>query len=209
MKLYLVRHGESEGNIAKRHQGETEKLTPLGEKQAKVVAQRFSHTKVNRIIASPMKRARQTAEAIAKVTGSDITFDDQFKEIKNPSEVIDKPHSDKKAKEIYKTRLKNSHDPDFHYSDEENHFDFLRRISTGLASLEFYHEDDCVVLVCHGHVIRALFGLIIFGPEFSVREFELLIDRISTNNTGVTVCEFDPTTRWTMVTYNDHAHLLE
>lgn len=73
--LTLLRHGESEGNASDIIQGQSDyPLTPKGIQQARGLATRWQvlQSKLDRplfdsIIASPLNRARQTAEIIAAV----------------------------------------------------------------------------------------------------------------------------------------------
>lgn len=209
MTLYLVRHGESEGNVAKRFQTHEERLTSLGERQAKMVARRFTTIKVDFIIASTMRRAQQTAQEIANVVQKEIHSEPLFVEIKQPTVVVGKYHSDQNANSIIKAADEHRDDPSFHHSDEENYFDFLKRIESALHTLEQYNDEEQVVVVAHGHVVRAIIGTILFGTEFSARNFDQLIDNLITSNTGISVAKFSVERGWQLLTYNDHAHLLE
>ncbi|MEP7167482.1 MAG: histidine phosphatase family protein [Candidatus Woesebacteria bacterium] len=209
MKLYLVRHGESEGNVGRFHQTATEKLTQKGQSQAKVVAQRFRGIKVDTIIASTMTRAQQTAKEIAGAINKEIISEPLFAEVKHPSVVHGKPHSDNESNKIIRHIREHKADPTFHYSDEENYFDFLKRVEKGLATLEKYGEHEQIVVVAHGHVIRAITGIILFGTEFSARNFDQLVDHLHTDNTGVSIAEFTLDRGWVLITYNDHSHLLD
>ncbi len=84
MQLWLVRHGESAGNVALRRamsQGARHietggrdmdvPLSPLGERQAQAVGAWFKdHAETpNAILASPYVRARRTAELLVKAAG--------------------------------------------------------------------------------------------------------------------------------------------
>lgn len=209
MIVYLVRHGESEGNVAKRFQTHGEKLTERGLRQAQTVAQRFSHIRVDALIASTMTRAQQTAGEISKVTGKPITSEPLFVEIQQPSVIVGKSHSDQNSLSVLQKASENREDPSFHYSDEENYFDFLRRVERGLSSLEEYGDSDQIVVIAHGHVIRAAIGVILLGTEFSARNFDQLIARLHTDNTGISMAEYTRGKGWRLLTYNDHAHLLE
>lgn len=209
MKVFIVRHGESEGNVSRRHQTETEVLTSLGEEQAGKVASRFQHIKIDRIISSPMTRAKQTAQAIASVTNAPILLDEHFKEIKHPQVIEGLHHLDPKAMAVKNILEQHSEDPNFHHSDEENYFDFISRVSKGLRSLEQWESEQHIVVTTHGHVLRVLFGLIIFGFEFGPHEFDRMIHQITTSNTGITLAEFTLERGWQLIAYNDHAHLLE
>lgn len=64
MILYLVRHGQSEGNVKQYFHGQTDyPLTELGQKQAREVAEKLRDTPFTRCCASPLQRAYHTALA--------------------------------------------------------------------------------------------------------------------------------------------------
>jgi broad specificity phosphatase PhoE len=65
MKLYLVRHGQSTGNIGGTLMGQSDHpLTPLGEAQARAVAARLAPVGPMPVFSSDLPRARTTAEYI-------------------------------------------------------------------------------------------------------------------------------------------------
>src|SRR5258706_2239230 len=65
--LYLARHGETSWNQARRWQGWTDvPLNETGESQASVLAAKVTGLGVDRIVASDLTRARQTAEIVAR-----------------------------------------------------------------------------------------------------------------------------------------------
>ena len=64
MILYLVRHGQSEGNVNKYFHGQTDyPLTERGREQAREVAEKLKNTKFTRCCASDLQRAWNTALA--------------------------------------------------------------------------------------------------------------------------------------------------
>jgi len=70
-RLLLVRHGESEGNRDRRFSHDTEiALTELGERQARSIGATIARDfRPTRIVASPYRRARDTAAFIAGALG--------------------------------------------------------------------------------------------------------------------------------------------
>lgn len=67
MRLILVRHGETEWNQQHRVQGLGNLgLNKRGRRQAQALAQALKDQKLEAIYASPLKRAGETAEAIAR-----------------------------------------------------------------------------------------------------------------------------------------------
>lgn len=74
--IYVVRHGETEFNVARRHQGHVDSpLTQLGLKQAQGVGRALGELVDPRdtiIFSSPLGRALMTAEIAANVIGGNI-----------------------------------------------------------------------------------------------------------------------------------------
>lgn len=68
MLLYLVRHGQSEGNVA-TYDIPDGNLTPLGFQQAREVAARLAGEGIDLVISSPLRRALQTADALCRRIG--------------------------------------------------------------------------------------------------------------------------------------------
>ena len=61
--IYLVRHGETDWTVSRRHTGRTDlPLNPRGEEQARNLGRRLAGVNFDRVVASPMLRARQTAQ---------------------------------------------------------------------------------------------------------------------------------------------------
>ena len=72
-KVYLVRHAEAAGNVAKTFQGHTDcEVTEKGHKQLACLAERFKDVHLDIIYSSPLLRTRQTAAAVNKYHGLDV-----------------------------------------------------------------------------------------------------------------------------------------
>lgn len=62
-RIYLVRHGETAWTLTEQHSGRTDlALTEHGERQAREVGGRLTALRFDRILSSPLQRARRTAE---------------------------------------------------------------------------------------------------------------------------------------------------
>lgn len=82
MKLYLVRHGETEWNHLRKMQGQMDiPLNEYGIELAEKTADGMKDIKFDRIFASPLVRAKKTAEYIAENSGAIVETDDRLKEI--------------------------------------------------------------------------------------------------------------------------------
>src|SRR4051812_34915914 len=65
MNILLVRHGETPWNREGRYQGRTDvPLSAEGERQVRTLAERLADLPIEFAVASPLVRARRTAEAI-------------------------------------------------------------------------------------------------------------------------------------------------
>ena len=63
-RVYLVRHGEAEGNLFRRAQGQYDgRITSLGEKQIALLTGRFRDVPLQAVYSSDLSRSVQTAQA--------------------------------------------------------------------------------------------------------------------------------------------------
>jgi len=82
----FLRHGESVGNAEERFQGQYDfPLTERGRSQAEALAQQWRNEGLtfDRIVSSPLLRARQTAEIVSAALGVPLEFDPDWMEINN------------------------------------------------------------------------------------------------------------------------------
>lgn len=79
MDLYIIRHGESQGNVGLNI--ENPELTDLGKKQAELLALRLRNIKFDAILSSPLKRAVQTATPLAELQKTPITVLENLYEV--------------------------------------------------------------------------------------------------------------------------------
>jgi probable phosphoglycerate mutase len=82
--IHFVRHGETILTPTRKFSGTgalDPELTEDGLAQAERVATEVAKLKPEVLIASPLQRTRQTAEAIARTTGLEIIFDEDWYEL--------------------------------------------------------------------------------------------------------------------------------
>ncbi|MEO8084094.1 MAG: histidine phosphatase family protein [Ardenticatenales bacterium] len=77
--VYLLRHGETAWTVTGQHTGRTDlPLNDQGERQARAVAARLAALPIDHVIASPLQRARRTAELA--MPDARIALDDDLME---------------------------------------------------------------------------------------------------------------------------------
>ncbi len=82
MRLLLARHGETPWNAEGRYQGQEDiALSPVGESQARALGERLVGVQIDRAVASPLSRARCTAELALGERADLLDTDPGFMEI--------------------------------------------------------------------------------------------------------------------------------
>jgi broad specificity phosphatase PhoE len=77
--VFLVRHGRTPLNAAGLLRGHLDPpLDEVGQREAAALADVFAATPIALIVSSPLRRARETAEPIAGVTGAPVQCNDAF-----------------------------------------------------------------------------------------------------------------------------------
>ncbi|MEP9391050.1 histidine phosphatase family protein [Gordonia sp. VNQ95] len=80
-RLILLRHGQTGYNATSRMQGQLDTdLSELGVQQAKTVASALAEKNPISIRSSDLRRARDTAEALARATGLEVSTDERLRE---------------------------------------------------------------------------------------------------------------------------------
>ncbi len=80
--FYLIRHGESEANLARIFTGSSNfKLTEKGQAQAKLAAEFLKDKNIDAVYASPLNRAYNTGKAVSDLLDIPLYTNDGLKEI--------------------------------------------------------------------------------------------------------------------------------
>lgn len=163
IKLILIRHGESCGNVQKIFSGfQDVDLTEKGIWQAKRLARRLEGVQVDAVYCSDLKRARHTAEIIFQDRGIDIITNSKFREINFGAwegytfeEVMSKYGNGMEVK----SWLENIN-VEVSIPQGESLVDLNNRVMTELKRILEEHQradkDKTIGLVCHGGTIRVI-----------------------------------------------------
>ena len=165
--IYLCRHGQTFHNREGRMQGQTESdLTPLGRAQAAAMGDLlFDLIRRDppaappvewRIVASPLRRARDTAETIGARLGLPVAFEDRLKEIS----VGD--WSNRLRDEVKREAPALQGDPEWAFKSPngETYEDIMARVSGWLAE-QAPEPERRLIVVSHGiagWMLRGAYG---------------------------------------------------
>ncbi|MBU1092426.1 histidine phosphatase family protein [Patescibacteria group bacterium] len=204
--IYFVRHGESDDNYGSTYSGDEAVLSANGVRQAEFVASRLDKLPIEVILASPLNRARQTAEIINDVLRKPIEFTELLKEVKKPTDLIGKNLESDEAQKIISQYDLHKNEPDWKYSDEESFNERKNRLIQFVQQL-ISQERKNILVVSHGGVIRLIMAYMLFGKEMMPEETYRFMNFLRLDNTGVTVCHLWGKDSWSLANWNDLAHL--
>jgi len=160
--IYLLRHGQTEWNVEGRYQGQLNSpLTSLGREQAKQNAlklQKYLNINEVKLFASPLGRARETAEIIAQECGLDVSkiiFEEDIQEVNYG---IFEGRTKEYCKDVYAKAFAEREANKFTYVLEggESYENVFVRLKRWLALVE---EEEVIVVVAHEMINRALRGI--------------------------------------------------
>ena len=159
--IYLLRHGQTEWNVEGRYQGQLDSpLTLKGKTQAKTNAEKLEkhldYSKV-KFFASPLGRARSTAELIAKELKlqSSIIFEKRIQEFNYGL-------FEGRTKEYCRTVLTSEFEQreankwTYVLEGGESYEMVTKRLKSWLESIQ---DEEVIVVVAHEMINRALRGL--------------------------------------------------
>lgn len=203
--IYLVRHGQTDGNASGFYQLPETPLSENGLKQAEFIAERCSHLDVEAIITSPFMRAKQTAEAIQKKTGLPLREEKMLHERLMPSIIIGKSKDEPSSLSVMKEYNRCFTIEGAHHSDEENLEDLRIRARSILEFLESQPEERLIV-VSHGFILLTVL-MEMLELDLPLPEYLRVRKKFDLENTALSKVVFDEKRGWRPIIWNDHAHL--
>lgn len=197
--VIIVRHGQTEWNIAGIRQGHLDsRLTPRGLMQAKALAQRLAREKFSAIYSSDLGRAVQTAMAVADVTGHEVMTDARLRE-RHLGIFQGLNAAQLESQYPEERRLFRSIGPDYVIPGGESMRQQVERNVAFLDELARKHAGETIVVVTHGGVVSGFFRHTLSIPLDAPRRFEFV-------NAGLNVF-FREDESWMLLTWGDISHL--
>jgi len=148
MSIVLVRHGETAGNAARVLQTAEVPLNELGMRQAECLAERLATMRVSHILCSDLKRARMTAEPIARRLGLELETTPLLAE-RSFGDLRGTPYAELASDPFA---------PDFAPPNGETWAEFHARVAEAFALIRARRAStpSDLLVVTHGFVCRAI-----------------------------------------------------
>jgi uncharacterized phosphatase len=187
--ICLVRHGETDWNALGKLQGGTDiPLNSRGIQQAEECREFFKDSHFDVLIASPLKRAKRTAEIINRDLNLPIVEMKDF---------VEKHFGDAEGMSM---KERTAIFPNKEYPNEENWMSFQERVMEGVHKVNQMFPDQKVLLVAHGGVINAILATISNG-EIGAGKTRLI-------NACISNIHFQEE-KWNVKEYNQVSHLTD
>jgi broad specificity phosphatase PhoE len=147
MEIYLVRHGETDGNLGHRHQLTKTPLSPVGKRQVESIAQVLKEYKPTHLVSSRLVRAVQTASVIGDVCGLVPELSEHFIELERPNFLYGQRHKSIKSLWFYLRWYLGTKKAEA--EGGESYKELRQRINLAKVYLEQFPDDARVVIVSH------------------------------------------------------------
>jgi len=166
MLIYLVRHGQTTGDVEDRYGGDyDDELTGLGKQQSDEVGEKLASAIIEIIYASPKKRAQQTAKIIKDVIPVALVTLQDFRERNRYGIVTGLTKTE--AAEKYPDQIELLADEHSTFEGGEDYASFGQRITETLKKIDT-GKYQTVAVVTHGGPIRYIFREILKEGEIEI-----------------------------------------
>jgi len=152
--VYLARHGESDWNVERRWQGHADRpLTDRGRDQARELAARLDGVELDAVYASDLRRAWETAEAVASSKGLEVVRIPELREVDVGSwSGCTRDECEERFPEAFaRWRAGGSG-----WDDGESYEAMGERVVAAIRRIAGEHPGAAVLAVSHGGPIRAV-----------------------------------------------------
>jgi broad specificity phosphatase PhoE len=153
--IFLLRHGQDVDNAKGIMNGRyNSPLTELGKKQAERAATKIAKEKMAAIFSSPLLRAKQTADIIAKKHGLAVQIDERLLE-RDFGKLTGQPHAELKKYCKNTITVRNN----IYILDGrgvERFQEVLRRAKSFINYLKENYPNKKIIIVCHNDIAKMI-----------------------------------------------------
>ncbi|MHA6528315.1 bifunctional RNase H/acid phosphatase [Corynebacterium pyruviciproducens] len=178
LTIILVRHGQTQMSVDKQYSGLTDApLTELGRKQAQRAASYFEGKHIDAVISSPLARAQQTADAIARAAGVAVHTDDALREVDFGAwEGLTFAQAHEKDPELHSAWLG---DPKVVPPQGESLEQVCKRTKSFVTKAKKTWAGKTIVVVSHVNPIKAIVRTALGAPSKSLARMHLDLASVS------------------------------
>jgi broad specificity phosphatase PhoE len=191
MLVYFVRHGESASNAAPGGMAlpslQGDRLTERGFEQARAVAERLGAAGATRVLASPLRRARETAEVIAERLELPITEVEELRELRESDGFGELSLEHQRLRRWSEWMAEHGDDPDHSYRGGESFNEIAQRVRV-LQERLVADEVETTIAVSHGIFMRFFLMEVLLAGAFRADQVRDLW-QLASLNCGV--CGFE------------------
>lgn len=198
--IYLVRHGEAEGNAFRRIHGQYDSLlTPMGQRQVQAVSRRFEDIPIDGCFSSDLTRTSLTARSVYVPKNLPLRRSPAFREVKL-GRWEDLPFGYLEEFEP-EEMVRFNHSPEsWHIEGAETFAQYTNRFLDGMAEAASLFPGGTIAIFCHGCVLRGVLARLFFDGDANRVPY--------CDNTAVSKLFWDGTA-YTYEFLNDNSHLPE
>ena len=158
MRFILIRHAETEWNREGRYQGQSDvSLSPEGILQVKLLAQSMKDIKIDRIYSSPLRRALDTAQELAKDRNLEVIADIRLRELDfGPWDGLTRSELKNRFGEDFQSYRR---EPFFYPIPGEGSLNRARlRVGESIEDIldQFRGTDKTIAIVTHGGILKLI-----------------------------------------------------
>lgn len=169
MLVYFVRHGESASNAAPGGMAlpleRGDRLTERGFEQARGVAERLVDAGATRLLASPLRRARETAGVIAERLDLEIAEVEELRELRESEGFGELSLEDQRLRRWSEWMAEHGDDPGHSYGGGESFNEITERVRV-LQERLVADDAEITIAVSHGIFLRFFLMEVLLAGAF-------------------------------------------
>lgn len=200
MRIYIIRHGQTEWNARGCAQGHTDTdLDEVGHKQARLIGDAFRELRVGRIVCSDLRRCQQTAAPLSQATGCEI---ETFSELRERTFGTLEGEHYTVLRSFFESQIREHKCPNHKIRPEngESLQDVWERVKPIRKSIE--RRRKCTAVFTHGGTAALLLAQLLRAPITVAASFRF-------TNATITEIKMRPDKVWQLVRFADASHLAE
>jgi len=209
VKLFIVRHGSTNQLENEQRQTRESNLSLKGLKQIEKIGQRLVDIKINLFFISPLTRAVESADLIAKLTNKKYVVDKRLREVDHPEKLYGASLNDEIVKKYDVEKLTLLKTLDWKFLDKgESLRDVIDRVTEFKNELINKHIDKNILVVSHAYAIRCLIASCIMGDKYTDEAMLRTIHAIRISKASLSKMEYLPENKYFYINLlNDTTHL--